>query len=258
MFFLVQQVLFSFTCAFHIALLSYEVNFSRYFVDFPLLQSIQIVLLDFDGLLVNTEQLHFAAYQRMCSHRGFTLAWSFKEFCDVAHQSATGLKEKIYTDLPALFAQEPNWQILYAEKKAHYLDLLREGSVCLMPGVGRFLSFLEQKKIKRAVVTNSPSEQILQIKAMLPLLSTIPLWITREQYKNPKPSADGYLRALAELSEPGDQVIGFEDTLRGFLALEAAEVNGVVVSSTLSSQHQKELEQRGAKIISSFEELLIV
>jgi HAD superfamily hydrolase (TIGR01509 family) len=124
-----------------------------------------------------------------------------------------------------------------------------------MPGVGRFLSFLETKKIKRAVVTNSPKEQVLHIQKRFPILTSIPVWITREDYRLAKPSPDGYLRALAELSEPGDKVVGFEDTLRGYSALEAAEVDGVVVSNVLSPSHEIELKAKGARIISSFEEL---
>lgn len=224
-------------------------------MNIPLLSDVQIVLLDFDGLLVNTEELHFAAYQRMVQNRGFDLGMSFRDFCDIAHRSATGLKERIYADIPLLVASEPRWEVLYAEKKGHYLDLLEEGVVALMPGVGRFLTLLEQKGIKRAVVTNSPREQIVRIQKKVPLLTTIAHWITREDYKQPKPAPDGYLRALAELAEPGDNVIGFEDTLRGYLALDAAEVKGVVVSSSLSAEHHRELEDRGAYIISSFEEL---
>ena len=219
-------------------------------IDF--LGNTQVVLLDFDGLLVNTENLHFHAYQRVCSHRGFTLNWDFSTFCSIAHRSSTGLKEKMYHDLPLLYALEPSWEVLYQEKKAEYIKLLQEGAINLMPGAEQFLAFLKQKNIKRAVVTNSPKEQIDLIKAKIPSLQTIPLWITREDYKNPKPAPDGYLQALAQLVKPGDNVLGFEDTLRGYLALEAAGVEGIVVSDVLSEEFERELISRGAKIIPSF------
>ncbi|MCX6990181.1 MAG: HAD family phosphatase [Chlamydiae bacterium] len=216
------------------------------------LQNTQLVLLDFDGLLVNTENLHFQAYQRVCANRGFSLPWDFFTFCSIAHRSSSGLKEKMYHDLPALYALEPSWEVLYQEKKTEYIKLLQEGAIDLMPGVERFLQFLEQNNIKRAVVTNSPKEQIDLIKEKIPSLQTIPLWITREDYKNPKPAPDGYLQALAKLLEPGDKVLGFEDTLRGYLALEAAGVEGIVVSEVLSEEFRAELISRGAKIIPSF------
>ena len=47
-------------------------------------------------------------------------------------------------------------------------------------------------------------------------------------------------------------LFGFEDTLRGYLALEAAGVEGVVVSEVLSEEFRAELISRGAKIFPSF------
>ena len=36
-----------------------------------------LFLFDLDGLLVDTEKLHFEAYKRLCSRFGYELAWDF-------------------------------------------------------------------------------------------------------------------------------------------------------------------------------------
>jgi HAD superfamily hydrolase (TIGR01509 family) len=221
-----------------------------------LLTDIQIVLLDFDGLLVSTEHLHFQAYQRMCQKRGFILPWDFARFCAVAHKSSTGLKETIYKELPGLYQQEPVWDVLYLEKKTEYKELVIQGHVELMPGVEQFLKLLEEKNMKRAVVTHSPKEQIDLIKGQIPLLSSIPLWITREDYTDPKPAPDGYLRALELLAGPADRVIGFEDTWRGYQALVASGVPGVVVSNVLDPAFEEQLLSVGAPVMHSFYDVL--
>lgn len=221
-----------------------------------LLKNKQIVLLDFDGLLVSTEDLHFQAYQRMCQNRGCILGWDFARFCSVAHKSSTGLQETIYSELPGLYHQEPLWDVLYKEKKKEYKKLLHEGQVALMPGVESFLDLLQEKELKIAVVTHSPKEQIDLIKEQLPLLLGIPLWLTREDYTNPKPAPDGYLRALQELAQPGDCAIGFEDTWRGYSALVAAGVPGVVISSVLSNDFQQQLRSARAPVFPSLSDLL--
>lgn len=81
------------------------------------LQKYALYLLDLDGLLVNTEQLHYEAYVQMCEARGFQLDLTFAAYCEIAHRSAQGIEQHIYAHFPALHAKEPRWSVLYAEKK---------------------------------------------------------------------------------------------------------------------------------------------
>jgi len=214
----------------------------------------QLFLFDFDGLLVNTEDLHFAAYQKMCRDRGFELNWDFESFCKAAHFSSTGLKDGIYAEFPALFDQEPRWDVLYQEKKAAYMGLLQEGKLQLLPGVSEVLEALQKADIRRCVVTNSTKEQVECIKQALPLLKSIPVWITREQYEKPKPAPDGYLKALDQMAKPEDKVIGFEDSFRGLTSLEAAGCRGVLICPAFHPQMDS-LQGKGVLHFESFSQI---
>jgi len=183
-----------------------------------------LFLFDFDGLLVNTEELHFAAYRQLCANHGFELKWSLPEFFQAAHFDAMGLRKALYTLFPKL---DPNWDVLYAEKKAIYQELLQAGSLSLMPGVEEFLSQLGDAR--RCVVTNSPRVQVEAIQKKLPVLNSIPKWFTRECYDRPKPYPDGYLKAIEEIGMPGDRLIGFEDSTRGLQSLKAAGVKDAIL-----------------------------
>lgn len=210
----------------------------------------QLFLFDFDGLLVNTEELHHAAYIKMCKDRGFDLKWSFIDFCALAHSSATALREAILTEFPAL--QAISWDVLYKEKKREYFKILQQNRMQLMPGVEKLLLALEAAGIRRCVATNSALEQIEEIKKALPVLNTIPVWITREDYTQPKPAPDAYLTALKRLLQPGDKIIGFEDSLRGVQALQAANVPPVLICDSSHPQLQ-DPALRGVPFFSSFE-----
>lgn len=213
------------------------------------IKNYQLFLFDFDGLLVDTESLHFEAYQLMCARRGLILPWDFKTFTTIAHFSAVGLKEKLYETLPALYAEESDWSVLYKEKQANYRALLQEKGAPLMPGVEALLEELAASAIKRVVVTNSIKEQVDLIVSLNPLLTTIPHWITREQYQNPKPSGDCYQLAVARHKVPGERVIGFEDTPRGINALLTTEAEAVLVSHVpypeLGVRHVLSIEHLG-------------
>ena len=81
----------------------------------------QLFLFDFDGLLVNTEKFHYEAYCLMCKKRGIEPDISFSEYCLIAHYEHDGLEKGFYQRYPELFRQEPDWKVLYAEKKKNYL-----------------------------------------------------------------------------------------------------------------------------------------
>ncbi|MFI5343195.1 MAG: HAD family hydrolase [Chlamydiales bacterium] len=189
----------------------------------------QLFLFDFDGLLVDTEILHFQAYIRMCAKRGYHLKWDFRRFSDAAHHQATGLRDNIYAEFPELQAQEPVWSVLYEEKKTAFLELVEEGKVMLMAGVAELLEALAQANIKRCVVTHSSLSFITRIRAQNPLLDSIPHWITRENYTEPKPHPECYRYAIAQLAQPQDRVIGFEDSPRGLSALRETDATPVLI-----------------------------
>ncbi|HSX13952.1 MAG TPA: HAD family phosphatase [Chlamydiales bacterium] len=209
----------------------------------------QLFLFDFDGLLVNTEHLHYQAYINMLALRGCHINWSFSQFCSLAHMNAEALREQIYAEFPTL---EPDWKILYAEKKAIYLELLKSGKVELMPGVSELLQELEKAKIERCVVTNSLLEQIQMIRSQQPLLKKIPHWITREDYDQPKPNPECYLRAIELFGKKGDRIIGFEDSLRGLAALQQTPALPILICST---QHPLLKEAKGAIHFQSFTDI---
>ena len=188
-----------------------------------------LVLFDFDGLLVDTETLHFKAYERMCHNHGCPLDWDINQFFSVAHFDAKGIEKALYEKFPQLRTEEPRWEVLYEEKKQIYQKLIEEGALRLMPGVEPFLKALQDADIRRCVVTNSTRAQVNRVKERLPALQSIPLWITREDYVKPKPDPECYQKALALLARPGDRVIGFEDSVRGLTALQGAGVEGVLI-----------------------------
>ena len=205
-----------------------------------------LICFDFDGVLVDSEALHFNAYKQMCAKRGISLKWDEKEYAKFALYSSDGLKKALLKEFPTLAAV--GWDTLYAEKKAEYQSLL-EKNVALMPGVEAFLQTL--KGLPTCVVTNSSRLQVERIKQMHPILQTIPRWITREDYQNPKPSPECYQLA----SKGTKNVIGFEDSPRGLNALLESGAEGILVTSVLS---QEEIAKLNGKFrhIETFHSLL--
>lgn len=214
-----------------------------------------LFLFDFDGLLVNTEELHFAAYCEMCKARGFTLDWDLNTFFKSAHTSATALKDNIYHKFPDLYLQEPRWEVLYEEKKIAYQKLLRKGGVKLLPGVEILLQALDVAKIRRCVVTNSPKIQVEAIKDQLPVLKTIAHWITREDYHKPKPDPEPYLKGIEMMGQDMDRIVGFEDSIRGLTALIGAGIKDAILICPADHPQMKNRLPEGVRHFTSFLEI---
>lgn len=191
----------------------------------------QLVLFDLDGLLVNTEELHYTAYKQMLSNRGFKLPWSFERYCHTAHYHSDKIASELYELFPDLHRQESTWDVLYDEKREIMIDLLNQKGADLMPGAEALLNALAEANIKRCVVTHSPDALVKPIRQQHPVLDAIPFWITRGDYNSPKPDPECYQKAIMLHALPGDKVVGFEDTPRGLTALMGTTAKPVLICS---------------------------
>lgn len=220
-------------------------------------QAFDFFLFDFDGLLVNTEELHYLAYKKMCEDRGVALTWDFNRYCNAAHYRAEAVREQIFLEFPDLYHQEPNWDVLYAEKKRNILNLLHEDAVHPMPGVVDLLQRLDTQNSKRCVVTHSSSELIELAKAKNPILNTIPHWVTRESYSTPKPDPECYKTAIRLFASPTDRIIGFEDTPRGMEALLGVPRIKPVLICTANYPEIPTFISKGASHFKSFADITL-
>lgn len=190
----------------------------------------QLVLFDLDGLLVNTESLHYLAYKMTLQARGYELPWDFHRYCMTAHYHADRIGDELLELFPSLYGVDDSWDTLYAEKRSTIATILKTEGTSLMPGVQEFLTLLQAQNIHCCVVTHSPDELVSIIRRQHPILDRIPFWITRHQYSHPKPNSECYLKAINEYAKPTDLVIGFEDTPRGLTALLGTRADAVLIS----------------------------
>lgn len=191
----------------------------------------------------------------MCANRGFNFRWDFPRYCQAAHYEANALRDQLFIEYPDLYAQEPSWDILYKEKKKALRELLLSGAVQLMPGVEKLLTLIKNANINSCVVTHSPDEMVNIIRQQLPILNTIPFWITREHYSQPKPNSECYLKAIDLLAKPQDNIIGFEDTPRGLRALSGTRAKPVIICQTPYPEIPAFINA-GASHFTSFNELI--
>ncbi len=216
-------------------------------------EEIDLFLFDLDGLLVDTEILHWKAYQKMCQVFGYTLDWDFRTYLQVAGGSADGIARRIQREMPQLFFGR-KWDELYAIKKEKFLELLASSPIPLMQGVEQCLSRLATLQKPMVVVTHSSTKIVKTVQASHPVFSLITQWVAREMYEAPKPAPDGYRAACDILKVAPGRAIGFEDTVRGIDSLLAAGVQPILVNGH-DTAARGYCQQKGLSVIASFSEL---
>lgn len=190
-----------------------------------------LFLLDFDGLLVNTEKLHFLSYKQMVESLGFNFPIDYSTYCSGAHISTEALKDLIYTRCENLFQTYPDWTKIREIKQQIYLQHLQNGNIELMKGVDILIQSICHFGKRACIVTNSPFEQISLVEEKLPELKKISYRITREDYKIPKPDGDSYKTAIKKYGLTNDKIIGFEDSTKGVQALLDADVYAIEINA---------------------------
>jgi len=190
-------------------------------------RKIRSVFFDLDGLLVDTEPLHWQAYRRMCASFDCHLPWDLKTYEGVA--GGGELQTALYELFPKL--AQRSWDELYALKEELFFTIVEEESIPCMPGALLALEYCQMEKIPVAVVTNSRERFVQRIKDLAPVFQHIECWVFREMYEKAKPAPDGYLLAAKYFDISPEDAIGFDDAHRGIESLLAAGCQPVLVNA---------------------------
>lgn len=191
------------------------------------LSNYDLFLFDCDGLLVDSERMHYDSFMEAFSFFNIPVSLDYVSYCQLVGHNLDSLKQFALGGDP--FGV---WGELYAYKNQRYIGRLRENRIELMPGVREVLVALAKLNKKSVVVTNGTRAMIPGIIQRHDCLRMIEDWVTRECYENPKPAPDAYVYAYNKFFYPGIRVIGFEDSEKGLRSLTGIPAQAVLVNPT--------------------------
>lgn len=197
------------------------------------------VVLDLDGLLLDTERLQFEVGPAVLRSLGYDLAPSF-------FRSLVGIDR---TESARLINLELGATIDGAELDRFWNeamdDRMRDG-IPLRPGVHDFLDALDRHSLPRAIATNSVTARAEWKLEHTGLLHRIDAVVGVDKVARGKPAPDVYLAAAKALDLEPSQCIALDDSDLGVRAAMAAGIGKViqipdlVMSKDLSAHHQVE------------------
>ncbi|WP_413199053.1 HAD family hydrolase [Nostoc piscinale] len=187
------------------------------------------VLFDLDGTIVNTDPIHYQAWQQMLADYNIEIDEKFYQ-----SRISGRLNPEIVKDiLPQLSPAEG--QKFADDKEA----LFRELASNLQPlsGFAELLAWTETHQLKRALVTNAPRLNVEFVLEVLGIKEAFHTVILAEDCTAGKPDPAPYQAALNKLKINAEKAIALEDSPSGIRAAVAAGIPTIGIASTHDPQN---------------------
>lgn len=215
---------------------------------------LRTVIFDFDGVIIDSEILHFRAFNEALAPlgAGITEQDYFKVYLgltDLDCFKAVNGKFKLNLDNSGL-------ENILKEKSRSFRKLVKTSGK-LIDGVCDFLTMLKQNNIPLAICSGALLAEIVLILDANKLKSFFEVIVSADQVKRGKPYPDGFLLTLQKLNEkrtpaiqPG-QCIVVEDSRWGLEAAQKAAMHTIAVTNSYDAAQLKMAD----KIVTKLNEL---
>lgn len=192
------------------------------------------VIFDMDGVLVDSYQAHFSAWQRMLPNHG--LRMTEEQFASTFGQTNAEIFASLYPNLNP--HEYPN---LSEEKEAAYREII---SVDFpeMDGAAELLDALNTAGAKLAIGSSGPSENVRAVLNVLPGGEYIKATTDTNDITRSKPDPEVFLKAARKIGLPPGSCAVIEDAPAGVKAGKAAGCAVVAITGTASRQDLSEAD----------------
>ncbi len=215
---------------------------------------IDAVFFDCDGVLVNTEPLHYRAFLRTLAPYGISFDYETYVNRYIGFDDRDAFSA-IASDYTALF-RDSDIQFLIEQKNALLIEEASRG-VDTFDGVVPFVKSLFDAGIPLGLVSGSFRREVEVFLNYLGILELFSIFVTAEDVKHSKPDPESYLKALDLMSDYLNKTLNpsscfaFEDTPAG---IEAAKGANIKVIGVEHSFDRKDLYKADV-VIPSFKEM---
>ena len=216
---------------------------------------LQAVIFDFDGVVADSELLHYQALNTIFKRFGVDIPqavhWDkYLGFSDLENIEAVNRDYNMGLDAAAIAEQ-------IAEKKIVFDELAATDSM-IIDGVAEFIAMLTASQVRLAICSGALRSDIDLMLNGADFKDAFEVIVTADDVNHGKPDPEGYLLALEKLNasgrtpiQAGDCIV-IEDSHWGLEAAAAADMNPIAVTNTYS---RDELDGKAKKIVDRLDEL---
>ncbi len=180
--------------------------------------NIQAVLLDLDGLLIDSEPIYRSAWQSAAADLGYELSDSlYLALIGLSDRDSEGVLIRTFGSEFPLAQFRGLWP-------ARWRRQVEISGIPVKPGLGDLLRVIEVHRLPAGVATSSEVEQAEMSLRAAGLNQRFSCLVSGDQVPHGKPAPDIFLEAARRLGVPPRHCIVLEDSEAGVLAAAAAGV----------------------------------
>jgi beta-phosphoglucomutase-like phosphatase (HAD superfamily) len=184
---------------------------------------VDAVVLDMDGLMLNTEPVYKAAWQHAAAELGYVLD-------DLFYSKLTG---RPTADCELELLQQFGSDFPLGNFRSRWPKLWRVGAtkagIQRKPGLLEFLAFTEARCLPVAVATSSDAEYTGISLRQAGLEGRFDVVVTGDQVVRGKPAPDIYIEAARRLGVEPSKCLALEDSEAGILAASRAGMVSLLI-----------------------------
>jgi beta-phosphoglucomutase len=222
---------------------------------------LRAVIFDFDGVITDSEILHFRAFNQVLRQYGIELTKQeyYKTYLGFNDADCYGL----LINQGLLKAEMEQISNLIEEKKQIYKELAKtEGK--MIEGVRDFLTLLEENSVTMAICSGSLLTEVEMVLEDTGLRDLFEVIVSGEQVRKGKPDPEGFLLTLKRLNSnvnsgqaenhilPSECIV-VEDSHWGLEAAKAAGMHTIAVTNSYGAEQLSVAD----KIVDQLNELSI-
>ena len=182
----------------------------------------KLAIFDLDGTLFNTKDVNYNAYQAAIKMTGIDANINYNDFCNI--YNGKNYKDFLPKIIPDIL--EEQMKNIHNQKKEIYKKYLNKAKKNDM-----LFSIIKEirEEFYITIVTNASQKNVNNILENFSVKDLFDLLITQEDVKNPKPSAEGFIKAMNYFNISQENTIIFEDSEIGIQAAINSGANYVKV-----------------------------
>lgn len=202
---------------------------------FPNGSKAEAVIFDFDGVVVDTEPLHYAAFQKTLEPLGMHFSWEEYVETYIGFDDRDAFRHAF--SLKGLVLEQDNLHELIEQKAAFFNEVIRSG-VSTYPGVVDLINHLHSNNIPLAICSGALRSDIDPILLMLGITDYFDVIVTADDVAASKPDPECYELAFRRLLSSGpygfskETTIAIEDTPAGISSARSAGLQVCAVTNS--------------------------